>query len=81
VLKVVAESLDDFDAVLEAVSSAAATERVQRIAIRCQTAYPAAYRRLVDRGYQAFWTDLRMTLDGYPEPAPTNGVIFSNWEI
>lgn len=81
VLKVVAESLDDFDAVLEAVSNAAATEGVQRIAIRCQTAYTAAYRRLVDRGYQAFWTDLRMTLDGYPEPAPTTGVIFSNWEI
>jgi GNAT superfamily N-acetyltransferase len=81
VLKVVAESLDDFEAVLEAVSGAAASERVQRIAIRCQTAQAAAYRRLVDRGYEAFWTDLRMTLDGYPEPAPGPGVIFSNWEI
>ena len=51
------------------------------MAIRCQTRYDEAFRRLVARGYRVRWTDLRMTYEGYPEPHPTVGVLFSNWEI
>jgi hypothetical protein len=27
------------------------------------------------------WTDLRMTLDGYPESTVERGLVLSNWEI
>src|SRR5439155_153923 len=40
-----------------------------------------AARRLVAGGYRVRWTDLRMTCEGYPEPHPGRGVLFSNWEI
>jgi hypothetical protein len=37
---------------------------------------------LIARGYRVRWTDLRMTLEGCPEAAVTDGeVLFSNWEI
>ncbi len=49
--------------------------------LKRQTRYDEAFRRLVARGYRVRWTDLRMTYEGYPEPHPTGGVLFSNWEI
>jgi hypothetical protein len=51
--------------------------------IRCQGRFDRAFRTLVARGYQVRWTDLRMHLDGYPEPPvpESGGVLFSNWEI
>ena len=51
----------------------AASERVGRIAIRCQTEFADAYLRLVARGYRVHWTDLRMTLEGYPAAGPVRG--------
>ena len=42
---------------------------------------PRAYLRLVSRGYRVHWTDLRMTLEGYPRRDPVRGVVMSNWEI
>ena len=32
-------------------------------------------------GYRVHWTDLRMTLEGYPRRDPVRGVVMSNWEI
>lgn len=81
VLKVVAETLDAFDRILEAVQAAAAGERVNRVAIRCQTDFADAYLRLVAAGYRVHWTDLRMWLRGYPQRLPLSGVVMSNWEI
>jgi len=81
-LKLVAASAADFDAVIAAVEARAAQIGVGRVAVRCQTRFTGTYRALMQRGYQVRWTDLRMTLVGYEEPTPPEGaVVFSNWEI
>jgi hypothetical protein len=54
---------------------------LRRVAIRCQSRFEPAFRALIARGYQVRWTDLRMHLDAYAEPAVSDGVLFSNWEI
>jgi GNAT superfamily N-acetyltransferase len=81
VLKLVARDAAAFDRLLDALPAAAARERVGRIALRCQTEFGSAYLRLVARGYRVHWTDLRMTLEGYPRREPARGVVMSNWEI
>ena len=81
VLKLVARDSAAFDRLLDALPMSAAGERVGRIALRCQTDFASAYLRLVRRGYRVHWTDLRMTLDGYPRRDPVQGVVMSNWEI
>jgi GNAT superfamily N-acetyltransferase len=81
VLKVAARHPAAFDLLLDALPAAAAGERVNRIAVRCQTEFAAAYLRLVTRGYRVHWTDLRMTLEGFEQRAPDAGIVMSNWEI
>jgi GNAT superfamily N-acetyltransferase len=81
VLKVGATSLDALLAVLDAASAWAARQGARRIGVRCQTAYPEAYRALVRRGYRVRWTDLRMTFAGFPEAVPASGLVWSNWEV
>src|SRR5213594_2855857 len=81
VLKLAARSDAAFDAAIGAVEAAAAKSGIRRIAVRCQSRYAEAFRRLVARGYRVRWTDLRMTYEGYPERHPEQGVLFSNWEI
>jgi GNAT superfamily N-acetyltransferase len=81
VLKLVARDSTAFDRLLDALPTTAAGERVGRIAVRCQTDFASAYLRLVGRGYRVHWTDLRMTLEGYPRRDPLCGVVMSNWEI
>jgi len=81
VLKLAARDERTFDAGVAAAEAAAARAGIRRVAIRCQTRYTQAFRRLVARGYHVRWTDLRMIHDGYPEPHPEQGVLFSNWEI
>jgi hypothetical protein len=68
------------EAVLLGVGQAAIAGGVDRVAVRLQTANEEAYGRLVQAGWQAHWTDLRMTLAEYPEQ-PTAGIVLSNWEI
>ncbi|HEX7941591.1 MAG TPA: GNAT family N-acetyltransferase [Gemmatimonadaceae bacterium] len=53
----------------------------RRVAFRAQTEYVDAYRALIALGGRVRWTDLRMTLDHYPEPTPDEGLVWSNWEI
>jgi GNAT superfamily N-acetyltransferase len=81
VLKLVAEDLDAFDAVIGAVQAATLGEGLRRVSVRCQTAFSEAYTRLISDGFRVHWTDLRMTLMGYPEVVPEGGVVWSNWEI
>jgi GNAT superfamily N-acetyltransferase len=81
VLKLVARSPAVFDRLLEALHGTAASERVGRIAIRCQTEYDDVYLRLIGSGYRVHWTDLRMILRGYPQPPRGVGILLSNWEI
>jgi hypothetical protein len=81
VLKLAARTEASFDAAISAVEAAAAKAGIRRIAIRCQSRYADAFRRLIARGYRVRWTDLRMTYEGYPEQHAPRGVVFSNWEI
>ena len=82
VLELFADSLVTFERLIVALESIAANRRLHRVAIRCQTACQDAYRKLIERGYRVRWTDLRMTLTGYPEPVtPGDEVLLSNWEI
>jgi len=81
VLKLVARDVAAFARLVSALPSAAAAERVGRIAVRCQTEFATSYLRLVGLGYRVHWTDLRMLLEGYPQRPPCEGVVMSNWEI
>jgi GNAT superfamily N-acetyltransferase len=81
VLKLVAEDLDAFDAIISSVGAATLGEGLRRVSIRCQTAFAEAYSRLIAEGFRVHWTDLRMTLAGSPEMVPRQGVVWSNWEI
>jgi GNAT superfamily N-acetyltransferase len=81
VLKLVAESLEALDRVVEAVQRTAHQERARRLSIRCQTVFSDAYLRLVEDGFRVHWTDLRMILRGASQPAPATGLVLSNWEI
>ncbi len=80
-LKVAADSEAAFAATVAATEAGARRAGGTSLLIRCQTARPAAWRILIDRGYQVHWTDLRMTLDRYPEQEPARGILLSNWEI
>ncbi len=53
----------------------------RRVAFRIQGEYSRAYKRLMALGARVRWTDLRMTLDGFPEITPLDGILLSNWEI
>jgi GNAT superfamily N-acetyltransferase len=81
VLKVGAVDMDALGAVLSAAAAWAGRFAIRRIAVRCQTAYGEAFRALSEGGYRVRWSDLRMTLAGYPEQKPAKGVLWSNWEI
>jgi GNAT superfamily N-acetyltransferase len=82
VLKVVAEDDDAFAEVIAAAGRhGAGAAPVERLSVRCQTAFPGAYRRLVEDGFRVHWTDLRMTLAGHEERPRPPGVLMSNWEI
>lgn len=81
-LKLFADSAETFGRLVDILEMAALSAGLHRVAIRCQTACTEAYAWLVQRGYRVRWTDLRMTLDGFPEHAVAEGeVLFSNWEI
>jgi hypothetical protein len=82
VLKLVAVDPRAFMAVVAAVEAAAVRLRLPRVALRCQTAFHSAYHSLLERGYRVHWTDLRMTLRDFGEPAVAEGaVVWSNWEV
>jgi GNAT superfamily N-acetyltransferase len=82
VLKVYATEPAVLLTLIRAVEAAARRLRIGRVAVRCQGRFTDAYSALMARGYEVRWTDLRMTLAGYPEPALPEGVVlFSNWEI
>ncbi len=81
VLKVGALDLSALLAVLDAASAWAGRLAVRRLAVRCQSAYTEAYAALIERGFRVRWSDLRMTLGGYPELRPATGLLWSNWEI
>lgn len=82
VLKLVAADLAALGDLFTALGAEASFLGLERVTVRAQTAFAEAYRRLIDSGFRVQWTDLRMTLAGYPEvPVAEGAVVFSNWEI
>lgn len=81
VLKVAASDDEALDAVLGGAEWVAHRAGLKRVGVRCQTAFADAYRHLIERGWMVHWTDLRMTLAGFPEREVPRGVVWSNWEI
>jgi GNAT superfamily N-acetyltransferase len=81
VLKLVARDETAFGELLPELLALARRSGARRVAIRAQGAYSAAYRLLIARQARVRWTDLRMTTLAHPEPHPSEGIVFSNWEI
>lgn len=81
VLKMVLADRGDAGAMTTALRDFARRSGARRVAVRVQGEYGDVYQRLVAMGARVRWTDLRMTLDGYPEPMPAEGLAWSNWEI
>lgn len=80
ILKLIAADVAAARTLVAAVADEAARRRMSHVTMRCQGNQGALYGALIEAGWQVQWTDLRMTLEGYPEPEP-NGVVLSNWEI
>ncbi len=80
VLKLAAADADAFSSLLTPLASLARRSATARVALRVQAEHHDAYTTVVRAGGRVRWTDLRMTLDGYPQVA-TRGVVFTNWEI
>lgn len=81
VLKFVAADLDAFEATLEPLAALARRSANARAALRLQGEYRAAYAAVVRAGGRVRWTDLRMTLEGFPQAAAVGGIALTNWEI
>lgn len=81
VLKLAVQEAKDLASLAHMVAAAARRAGTARAAVRVQSGYRDAWDTLVGLGARVRWTDLRMTLRGYPEEIPATGVVFSNWEI
>jgi hypothetical protein len=81
VLKLVLADRSELASMVRALSGLARRGGTPRVAIRLQGQYKEAYRMLVALGARVRWTDLRMSVHGWEEHAPTRGIVLSNWEI
>lgn len=81
VLKLVACDLDAFTSLLRPLAAFARKAGTVRVALRMQGEHRAAYVAVIGAGGRVRWTDLRMTLNGYPQPACASGTVLTNWEI
>jgi GNAT superfamily N-acetyltransferase len=81
VLKMTLTDISHLDEMIRALSDFARRSGTRRVSIRVQSEYDAVYQRLIGMRARVRWSDLRMTLAGYPERRVERGVVFSNWEI
>ena len=81
VLKLVLARDEDLPAMARQIGDFARRCGARRAAVRVQGEYEGAYRALVGQRAKVRWSDLRMTLDGYPEARARRGIVLSNWEI
>jgi len=81
VLKLALVDMSAFDEMIRLLSDFARRSGTRRIAVRVQGEYETAYQRLIGMRARIRWTDLRMTLQGYPERRADRGLVLSNWEI
>ncbi len=69
------------DPMMRSLCDFAKRSGTRRVALRVQGEYPGLYQRLIALGARVRWTDLRMSLQGYAEGGPVQGLVLSNWEI
>ena len=82
VLKLVLADADDFERMVPLLAELARRTGTSRVSLRLQGEYGRLFQRSLALGARVRWTDLRMALAGYEEPALlTSGVVLSNWEI
>jgi GNAT superfamily N-acetyltransferase len=81
VLKLAVADEAELPRLARAVADLARRSGTRRAAFRVQGEYAGAYRTLIGLRGRVRWTDLRMTLEGHPEPVASHGVVLSNWEI
>jgi len=81
VLKLALLDLSAFDEMVRLLSDYARRSGTRRVSIRVQGEYEPCYQRLVSMRARVRWSDLRMTLNGFPERRAERGVLLSNWEI
>ncbi len=81
VLKLVLERRSDLPALMRALADFAKRAGTARVAVRMQGDYDDAYRVLIALDARVRWTDLRMSVHGWNEYPPTQGMVLSNWEI
>jgi hypothetical protein len=81
VLKLALEREEHFGDLVRALCDFAKRSGSRRVAFRIQGEYASLYRRLVAMDARVRWTDLRMSLEGYEERPPVQGIVLSNWEI
>lgn len=81
VLKLVLADRAEMGTMVRALSDLAKRGGTPRVAIRLQGHYDDTYRLLIALGARVRWTDLRMSVHGYAEQPPAQGIVLSNWEI
>jgi GNAT superfamily N-acetyltransferase len=81
VLKMVVAGLENVEPMVRGLADHARRSGTRRVAFRVQGEYLSLYQRLIAIGARVRWTDLRMTVTGYPEPRAQGGIVLSNWEI
>jgi len=81
VLKLVLTDQAELPSAVSTLADFARRGGTRRVAFRVQTEYLDAYHQLIAMGGRVRWTDLRMTLAGYPEGKAGRGLLWSNWEI
>ena len=81
VLKLVLARRADMPELVRHTCEHARRSGARRVAFRVQGAYVDVYRTLVQLGARVRWTDLRMSVHGWGERTPSDGIVLSNWEI
>jgi hypothetical protein len=81
VLKMVLDDREALEPMARVLCGFARRIGAQRVAFRMQGGLAESYATLVRMGARVRWTDLRMTLAGFPEPPLESGLALSNWEI
>jgi hypothetical protein len=81
VLKLALSDMSALDDLIKALADLARRSGTRRVSIRVQGEYQPVYQRLIAMRGRVRWSDLRMTMTGFPERRVENGLVLSNWEI
>lgn len=81
VLKMAVADIGALDAMIRQLADLARRSGTRRVSIRVQGEYQGVYQRLIAMRGRVRWSDLRMSLAGYPERHAAHGLVLSNWEI